>query len=103
MPSKCGASSSCFHHPEQLQTCNSSEVLVALWLAIPLPRRVEIIGTLGTVRSLSYSVGKRLEPPGIEERENLADTVQVQLLQQTLRGGTGNICLIQMPFCVSVP
>ena len=63
------------HHPERLQTCNSSKVLVALWLAIPLPRRVEIIGKLGRVRSLSYSDGKHLEPPGVEERENPVDTV----------------------------
>lgn len=57
------------------KTCNSSKVLVALWLAIPLPRRVEIIGKLGRVRSLSYSDGKHLEPPGVEERENPVDTV----------------------------
>jgi hypothetical protein len=50
-------------------------VLVALWLAIPLPRKVEIIGKLGRVRSLSYSDGKHLEPPGVEERENPVDTV----------------------------
>ena len=66
----CTLMPSCLHHPKWFQTCNSSKLLVALWLAIPLPRRVEIIGNLGRIRSLSYSDGKHLEPPGVEEREH---------------------------------